>query len=127
MYVATGTGPARACAIITAPALSYAKKAAEAAIAVPATAPSGATKPALLAPEKAIALSRACPDAVCVTVVPAPALRHLKGIEHAPTGFARRGIAVHRAGAKGGAGPTEITPLTSAIACPVPGVAASAK
>jgi hypothetical protein len=129
VYVATGTGPARVCAIITAhaPALPYAKKAAEAAIAVPAPAPSGATKPALLAPAKAIALSRACPDGVCVTVVPADALRYLKGVVHAPAGFARRAMPVHCAGAKGGAGPAEITPLTSAVTCPVPGVAAPAK
>jgi hypothetical protein len=128
MYVATGDGPARVCAIITAPApaLSYAKEAAEAGIAVPATALSGATKPALLAPAKAIALSRACPDGVCVTVVPAHALRYLEGVVHARAGFARRVTAVHRTGAKGGAGPTEATPLTSAITCPVPGVAAPA-
>jgi hypothetical protein len=127
VYVATGTGPARACAIITAPALSHAKKAPEAGIAVPAHALSGATKPAVLAPAKAVALSRACPDGVCVTVVPAPALRQLKGVVHAPTGVASRVTAVHCAGAKGGAGTTEIKPVTSAITCPVPGVAAPAK
>ena len=127
MYVATGTGPARVCAIITAPALSHAKKAAEAGSAVPAPALSGAAKPAVLAPAKAIALSRACPDGVCVTVVPATALKQLKGAVHATTGVARRVTAVHCAGAKGGAGPTEITPVTSAITCPVPGVAAPAK
>jgi len=122
VYGATGTGPARACAVIKAPALSHGKKAAEAGIAVPAPALSGAAKPA-----KAIALSRACPDGVCITVVPAPALRQLKGVVHAPAGVAGRVTAVHCAGAKGGAGPTEITPVTSAITCPVPGVAAPAK
>jgi hypothetical protein len=123
----SATGPAQVCAIITAPALSHAKKAAEAGIAVPAPALSGAAKPAVLAPAKAIALSRACPDGVCVTVVPASALKQLKGAVHATTGVARRVTAVHCAGAKGGAGPTEITPVTSAITCPVPGAAAPAK
>ena len=128
VHVATGAGPARVCAVITAaPALPYAKKAAESGIAVPATALGGATKPAILVPAKAIALSRACPDGVCVTVVPAPALTHLKGVVHAPTGFPTAAIAVQCAGAKGSAGPTEITPATSAITCPVPGVAAPAK
>lgn len=127
MYVTTGTGPARVCAVVIAPGLSHAKKAAEAGIAVPAPALSGAAKPTVLAPAKAIALSRACPDGVCVTVLPATALKQLKGVVYGSTGVARRGTAVHCAGAKGGAGPTEITPVTSAITCPVPGVAAPAK
>lgn len=128
-HVATGAGPAQVCAISagSAPALSYAKKAAEAAIAVPATALSGAAKPALLAPAKAITLSRACPGGLCITVVAGPAPRYPKGVVHAPTGSARRVIAVDCAGAKGDTGPTETKPLTSAITCPVPGVAAPAK
>jgi hypothetical protein len=125
MYVATGTGRAGVCAIVAAPTLSQAKKAAEAGIAVPAPAVSGATKPGVLAPAKAIAISRACPDGVCVTVVPVPALGQLKGVVHGSTGAARRVTAVHCA--KGGAGPTELKPVTSAITCPVPGVAASAE
>jgi len=127
MYVTTGTGPARVCAVVKAPARSHGKTAPVTGIAVPAPALSGATKPGLLPPAKAIALSRACPDGVCVTVVPAPALSQLKGVVHASTGVAGRVTAVHCVGAKGGAGPTELTPVTSAITCPVPGVAVPAK
>jgi hypothetical protein len=106
MHLATGAGPAQVCAIsaASAPALSYAKKAA-----------------------KAITLSRACPGGLCITVVAAPAPRYPKGVVHAPTGSARRVIAVDCAGAKGDTGPTATKPLTSAITCPVPGVAAPAK
>ncbi|MGH3244605.1 MAG: hypothetical protein ACRDOI_00090 [Trebonia sp.] len=127
MYVATGAGSARVCAIMAAPgrAWSHAEKAAKVVIAVPDPAVSGVTKPARLVPAKAIALSKACPDGVCVTVVPAHALRHLKGVGHGPTVFAGR--AVHSAGAEDGAGSTEVKLRASAIACSVPGVAGPAK
>jgi len=130
IYVETGTGPGRVCAIaLPAPTQGYAKRVAKGvavevakggAIAVAATALGSTTKPAL-------ALSGACPARGCAIAVPATALTYAKGDTRAPAGLARPVIVVRTAGitgAEGSAGPAKIAPLKPGITCLIPAVAA---